>query len=53
MFEIGISQNMKCDNSVGFPKLGQIHIYVVIYMYVCMYVTLSHLRSKAQTVVRN
>ena len=34
VFKIGIPQNTKCDNLVGFPKSGHIYsdIYPMIYM---------------------
>ena len=31
IFKIGISQNAKCDNLVGFPKSG--HIYTAMHDY--------------------
>ena len=30
IFVIGVSWNTKCDNSVGFPKLGHIYVSLAI-----------------------
>ena len=32
MFEIGILQNAKYDNLIGFPKSGHIYSYIIYYI---------------------